>query len=238
METLRIGETIQSAWETFKKRPFLFIGTTIVIAVATKLTNSISEAFDQGAAMVVGYVITLVISAFIGMGASALYLKAYETPEAASFRDLWHPQTFWKYVGMIICYSFVVFVPSAPFIFGGVFMAIGAIVTDNFGLLVASAALVIVGICIGMLLTTIFAFAMYLVIDRKLGPIESMKESARITKGNRVKLFVLILSLVGICILGLAALTVGLLVAVPVVCLAMIRAYRVLEMRASPVVAV
>jgi len=71
-------------------------------------------------------------------------------------------------------------------------------------------------------------FVPYLVIDRGLGPIESMKESWRVTKGNKWQLFLLFLALIGINLLGVAALVVGLLVSVPITMLAAAHAYRTL----------
>ena len=71
--------------------------------------------------------------------------------------------------------------------------------------------------------------SLYLVMDRGLGVTESLKESRRITYGNRLKLLLLGLALVGINIVGFFLLIVGLLVSIPVSMLAGVHAYRTLS---------
>jgi uncharacterized membrane protein len=78
-----------------------------------------------------------------------------------------------------------------------------------------------------------FMFATFIVIDRELGPINAMNESARIAKGYKWQLFGFTLVLVLINLLGLLALVVGLLVTVPVTSLAFVHVYRVLSERAG-----
>lgn len=75
------------------------------------------------------------------------------------------------------------------------------------------------------------------IIDRKLGPVEGLKASWAITKGNFWNLFLLGLASFGIAILGLLALGVGLLWAYPTIFLAMAAAYICMSqsVRALPV---
>ena len=73
---------------------------------------------------------------------------------------------------------------------------------------------------LGVIFSLMFMFSGFLVIDRELGPIEAMKESYRITRGHKWKLFGLLLLLSLINLLGLLAFIVGLFVSVPVSLLA------------------
>lgn len=71
-----------------------------------------------------------------------------------------------------------------------------------------------------------FYFVECLVIDKKMGPIEALKKSLEITRGNRANLLLFLLLLVLINIIGFIALFVGLLVTMPVSLLATTFFYR------------
>jgi hypothetical protein len=42
-----IGSAIRFGWETFKKRPWFFVGASVVIALAYLVVGSISAALTQ-----------------------------------------------------------------------------------------------------------------------------------------------------------------------------------------------
>jgi uncharacterized membrane protein len=74
-----------------------------------------------------------------------------------------------------------------------------------------------------------FSFSPLIVIDTKMGPVASMKESYAITKGNFWHLFVFwivigLINLVGVILFG-----IGLLITVPVSVFASIHVYRELS---------
>jgi uncharacterized membrane protein len=69
----------------------------------------------------------------------------------------------------------------------------------------------------------------FLVIEKNMKPIEALKESARMTKGSRWKLFLLGLALTGLTILGMIPLMLGLFIAAPLSMLALVHAYRTLS---------
>lgn len=74
-----------------------------------------------------------------------------------------------------------------------------------------------------------FGFFVTAIVDRNLGPIEALKYSYRITTNNTLSLFGLFILSMLIGIAGAVALLVGLLVAIPVVTLALSVAYRFLQ---------
>jgi uncharacterized membrane protein len=71
-----------------------------------------------------------------------------------------------------------------------------------------------------------FLFFSYLIIDYKLKPIEALKYSAKITKGAKWKLLLLLMVFVLIAIAGFLCLGIGLLVALPLTTMILITAYR------------
>jgi uncharacterized membrane protein len=92
-------------------------------------------------------------------------------------------------------------------------------------------ALIIIGgfillIIPGIIWSIKYRFFNYFIVDKGLGPIEALKESARITKGNKWNLFLFGLLLVLINILGALALLVGLFVTIPTTMIANAFVYR------------
>jgi uncharacterized membrane protein len=204
MNTFSVGESIRFGWETFTKRPWFFVGVTLLIMLASGITSTVIGMFgENGALAALGIVVNIALSTLIGMGVTAFYLKAHEAPESVESRELWHPNGFWRYL--------------AATLLTGTLVVLGLI------LLVVP----------GIILMLMCLFVAYIVIDRGLGPIEAIKESRRITKGSRWNLLGLLLATIGINLLGILCLLVGLLVTIPVTSLAIVHAYRKLEHQAS-----
>jgi uncharacterized membrane protein len=155
---------------------------------------------------IAGGVINLLISTLVDIGVTAILLKAYDNAETPQFSDLWHPQ---QYVSYLIATVLV-----------GICVVVGIVLL----------------IVPGVIAAIMFMFAKFVVVDRNMNPIDAMKESARITKGHRFTLLLLILALVAINIVGAILLLVGLLVTIPVSGLAAVYAYRKLSHTVSEVV--
>lgn len=77
----------------------------------------------------------------------------------------------------------------------------------------------------GLYVFAIFGFYPFFILDKGSGPIESLKKSAEITKGIRNHVVLFFLACLGIIILGLLCFGVGLLIAAPVVIIAMASVY-------------
>lgn len=206
---LSIGSLVRFGWETFKSRPWIFVGTTALLGLLLGVSGSISSGLDalfSGSVeepSLPGTIFWWATSTLISMGATAFYLAAHDNPQTVEVAQLWHPQKFWSFLGASLLVSIVVVLGMILLIVPGVIFAL------------------------------MFMFATMIVIDRGLGPIESMKESRRITTGYKWKLLGLALVLTLLNLAGLFALVVGLLVTVPVTVLAFTRAYRELSARAG-----
>ncbi len=218
MEKLSIKECFSFAWRTFKSRPWIFIQAGLLLFLINMAVNLVQTLLEMGAESTGGLIVSVIafISAIIGvavsflisMGEAAFFLRSHDDVNAVSLRTLWNPTPFWKFVGVSLL--------------TGICILVGLVF------------LIVPGIILGIL----FMFAGYLVIEEKLGPIDAMKKSIELTKGNRVQLFMLSLAILGINILGFFALLVGLFVSIPVSFLMMVHAYRTLSRKEQPEVLV
>ena len=199
------GAAIRFGWETFKRRPWCFVGSAFLILLAYGLAHAFTNGIDAAITgspknpSILGGVTNLALSTLIGMGVAAFYLAAHDHPDTVDLSVLWHPQPFWKYLGVSIL------------------------------LMLAIAVGLVLLIVPGIIFALMFMFAPLIVIDRELGPIDSMNESNRITRGNKWPLLGFALLLVLINLLGVLALVVGLLVSIPVSTLAFVHVYRALS---------
>jgi uncharacterized membrane protein len=204
-------EAIKFGWETFKRRPWFFIGATFLIVLASALCDGFSSGIDAaftGSAdqpSIVGTVINFALGTLVSMGATAFFLAAHDNPDTVDLSTLWHPRPFWKFVGASILLSLAI--------------AVGFVL------------LIVPGIIFGLM----FMFATLIVIEREVGPIDALNASNQLTRGHKWPLFGFVLLLVLINLLGVLALVVGLLVSIPVTTLAFVHAYRVLGGRPATI---
>jgi uncharacterized membrane protein len=200
METFSTSMALRFGWETFKQRPWFLAGATLLGFVLTVATSAIDQRSNTGIGLaVLLFFVSLGLSTLIDMGITAFVLRAHDDVTHVSLMELWHPKPFWHYLAAALLVGFAVII--------------------GFVLLIIP----------GIILILMFAFVKFIVIDRNLGPIEAMKESARITHGHRLELLLLYLALLGLNILGFVAFIVGLLLTGPISILALAHAYRTLS---------
>ena len=190
---------LQFGWDTFKKRAWFLVGATLFLGVLFMCINTINQHAAGGFFIdALIGIFVMVVSVAIDMGQVSFFLRAHDDVGHVSLDSLWHPRSFWHYFVTVIMVGI---------------------------LTVAGLILLIVP---GIVIMTMLAFVKLLIIDRHLGPIEAMKESARITHGHRLEILLLFLFLLAINVLGAIPLFLGLLLTVPVSMIAIAHAYRTL----------
>lgn len=207
MQTVSVAASLRFGWDTFKKRP-LMLASGFLIGIVVMTVSSVIFEQPEAEPSIQGFMLGL-ISAIIGLlveiGFVTFALRAHDAIERVDLKTLWNPKPFLPYLAGQILVGLAVLVGLVLLIVPGIIAALG------------------------------FLFSSYLIVDKGRGPIEAMKESWRITKGNRWKLFLLVLAIAGINIVGFFLLVVGLLVTIPVTMLALAHAYRTLEHAASEI---
>jgi uncharacterized membrane protein len=208
MPVLSIGDCIRFGWETFKKRPWILIGALFLCMFLPSIPNLLvaHPVVEPGQplpppswAQLIGLLSSIAVGVLVSLGATSFILRAHDDIASVKFSDLWNPEPFWRFLGAEFLVALIIAAGFILFLIPGVIASVG------------------------------LSFATYLVVDRGAGPMDAIKESWRITKGNKWQLFLLMLTLVLLNILGIVALVVGVLVTIPITWLAVTHAYRTLS---------
>lgn len=211
-----IGDAISNGLERFKDNIGLLIGAMVLVGFGSGLINAPSSVIqgvgqglmsemDSDQQAVVGIVIMLsqvffgllgfLVQTYLGLGMIRILLNIVRGEEA-SFGD---------------------FKSS-----GGVFLsALGATILATLGASVGVGLCIVPGVIVGLGLW----FNQYVVVDQQLGAIDALKESWRLTEGNKVQLFLFALTSSLLMLAGLLACGVGIFVAAPVIGLATATVY-------------
>ena len=203
MNDFSATDVVRDAWATFKERSGFLMFTTLVIMVLGGILGTVNSELARSGAPLLGFIFSLFSGTLLSMGITAFFLQAHDAIRSVHLGELWHPRPFFFYLGVRIL--------------TGIAIVLGLLLL----------------IVPGIVLALMFLFSSFMVIDRELDPIEAMKESARITYGYRFELLFLLLILLALNVLGVLALGVGLLVSIPVSTLALVHAYRALELKAK-----
>lgn len=218
---LSVRECVRYGWTTFKQRPWFLIGAMLIVGIINIVIPSPEE--NQSIPLIAGlFVLSLVVGALIQVGVLNFALRAHDDIAAARLADLWRPDLFLRFLGASIAAFLMIGIPLL------LVWGIAAALYFFFGwtvFLIASIPLLIATVMVSLAL---YFFA-FVVVDKHAGPITAIKESFRITKGSRWKLFQLMLMFVLINLLGIICLIVGLLVSIPVTVIASAHAYRTLD---------
>lgn len=205
-----IGSALRVGWETYKMRPWFFAGVSVLIGVALLAPAALIQAVS-GNSSIIASLVGVFLVAPVSMGITSFYLAAHANPETATLSDLWHFRPYWKFVG-----ASLLFWPLN---------ALGEAASGiSYALLTVASAMVLVWVM----------FTPFVVIDQELGPVDAILESIRLVRGHYWLLLGLLIAQGLIVAAGTIALLVGILVALPVVALSSVQAYRVLLYKAGP----
>ena len=195
------GESLQFAWETFKKNA-TFLLAAVFIVFFVNLLLGIADAIGENVGGKVGFmmwVTYVLISAIIELGMMKICLKIVDGREP-HFEDLFNTiAMFFKYAAASILYVVMVVIGMVFLVVPGIYLAIR------------------------------FQFYFMCIIDEGLGPIAALEKSSRLTVGIKLDLFVFALLMGAINVAGAMCLMVGLFVSVPVSLLAYAFVYRYLN---------
>lgn len=198
-------EAVRFGWETTKKNFWFLVGITAVMGLIQFIPGFLESYLrDQEALLGVINIIGYVVSLVLSLGLIKIVLAFYDKRKP-QFSELFafDPKLILRYFLATLLYSLIVLLGFILLIIPGVYLSIK------------------------------YGFYPYLIVDKNMGVFESFSKSGEIAKGNIWNLFVFGLLLMLIAIVGIVALLVGLLVALPVISLAEVYVYRKLVSSSS-----
>lgn len=194
--TLSFRDALSTGWKTTKSRFPLLLAYVGTLILLGGVRFLIDKPIDSVIIKAVIGIGFQILNWFLTFNALAVSLKLVDDQEA-TYADFWRPQAnFLFYVLATLLY--------------GLIIGLGTLL------------LIVPGIIFGLMLM----FYGYAMIEKKLGPIEALKESKRLTDGVKWELFLFSLLAIGLNLLGFLALIVGVLVTMTVTFIAMAHLYR------------
>jgi|SRR3989344_1935668 len=221
-------EAVKVGWEVFKKNwKFLFLVGAIVFIFSSVLNAVVQFLPDSlwPLSLLIG-IFSWILGITMSIGLLKINVKAVND-EPLVLMDLYsHYQLFLKFL-------LAQFVANLASIVPVIVLAVGVMVfstaNGNVVLTVLGAFLTLVGLGLLIIVTTRLMFAQYFVVDREMGPADAVRASWNATRGEVVNLILFGVLLFLVVILGLLALVVGLVVAIPVTTLATAYVYKKLS---------
>lgn len=190
-------EAILAGWEATKKNFWLFAAVLLMMFAVSAISSSASKNLENAPLLAAIFSIAAAaISIIIQMGMIKITLKVVDGHKPV-FDDVFSEiKLFWRYLGASIVYGLI--------ILGGLILLIVP----------------------GIIWAIKYQYYRYLIIDRKMGIMESIRKSGEMTVGHKGNLFLFALILIGISILGWILFIVGSFFALPVVLVASAFVYR------------
>lgn len=214
METkITLGEALKNGWDKAFSRFGLILGTLIVAqivvgvpSVASNIFQSIGTSANNSALAIIFIIISLAfivlqywLQILTGIGLLRIQLNTIDS-KPAEFGQLFKAEgVFWIYLGGAILYGLIVLGGLLLLIVPGIYWAIK------------------------------YQFVLQLIVDKKLGPVDALKASGKITNTHKWWLlgFAIILGLINLA--TIFTLFLGLVITIPVTVMAHMYVYRKLS---------
>ncbi len=207
---LTLGEALKAGWNKAFSRFGLILGTLVVAGIVVgipssmrNIANGILQGTNNSATIMLVGLISLALlvlqywlQILTGIGLIRIQLNTIDD-KPAEFTQLFNSENvFWTYFGASILYGLIVLGGILLLIIPGIYWAIK------------------------------YQFTLNLVVDKKLSPVEALRESGRITQGHKWWLlgFGIVLGLINLA--TIFTLFLGLVITIPVTVMAHMYVYR------------
>lgn len=190
------SEAIKFGFNFFKKNIGVFAKLALVVAAINIVVGIISGMFDQAPINLLWGLVSLAISIVVQVGFTKIILDLHDG-KALNFSHLY---TLYPLALRFLCAS----------ILYGFMVAVGFILL----------------IIPGVIWALKFQFYSFLIVDKNVGIMDSLKKSSAMTEGIKMNLFLFAFLLVVINIAGALALIIGLFVTIPTTIMATVYVYR------------
>jgi len=198
------GEAIGFGWDVAKKNIGFLVVAAIISIIAEGIPQGLQQVTEGNPISVIFALIGLSVSVVINLGWIRIALRFCDN-EKPEYGDLFSQYPlFFRYLGAGILYVLIVLAGFILLVVPGIIWAIQ------------------------------FNFAFNLIVDKKVGVMDSLRMSSAITRGVKWNLLVFALALLGTNLLGALALGIGLLWTIPATYVAGMYVYRKLLAQTMP----
>ena len=206
-----VGDVLSRSWQILRSKMGLTIAVVLIYFILANVLNGVAGGVDNQGVKLLLTLANVVLGVFLQVGMFT-YLLNLASGREATLQDLFSG-------GSLIIPVFFASLLFGLVMFGALIPAgILAIVVPPIGIILAF----IYGIIAYLYIITRLSQFYYLLIDREVGIVESLKLSSQLMKGREVQFLGLTLMLGLVNIAGALAFLVGLLITVPLslLCLA------------------
>jgi hypothetical protein len=126
--TLSARACIRYGWETFKKRPWFFVGTTLLLTAISMIIPGTDE-YDPWSKIIAIFIVSSLLNTFLELAAKHLALRAHDNVEGVRFKDLWRPDIYLPYLGASILVLLAVMAGFILLIIPGIIVGLGLSLT-------------------------------------------------------------------------------------------------------------
>jgi uncharacterized membrane protein len=199
-----IQDVLSASWELLKNNFWFIVGLQAIIFAIGIFPEVMNWLFTNNSAMetvllAVG-IIFFILQLIANIGMVRIFLDLHDKKENIQVTDLLSGVNyFFEYVLAAIVYNVIVFIGFLLFIIPGIIWSIK------------------------------YQFFTYLIVDKRMSPMQALKESARITQGQKMDLFLFSCVAIVLNLAGALALGVGLLITMPLTSLALAHIFRKLS---------
>lgn len=193
-----VKEALSYGWKTFKKNWQFLVLAFLIVAIAGMIPNWLHDWSRENMPSL-NFVFTIlgwIVQMITSIGVLVITLKIVDGKKP-ELSDIY------KHYGYFLNYFL------GSLLYGLVVIA---------GLIL----LVVPGIIWGIK----YQYTTYLIVDKKMSPMDAFKKSGKITEGHKWKLFLLGLAFIAITALGMITFGIGLIITWPIVMLAGVHVYR------------
>jgi uncharacterized membrane protein len=192
-----IEEAIMFGWETVKKNFTFFIGLFIIVFLIRIVASFVfSSIKEKDIFYWLLYSLDIVLSMIISLGLIRVFLNFIDDTKS-EIKDLFSQyRLFFNYLIAYLVYLFIIFLGFVFLIIPGIYLMIR------------------------------LQFFKYLIVDKKMKPMESLKKSWTMTNGSALNLFLFGVAVFFANLFGFIFFFVGLMVSVPVTMMASTFVYR------------
>lgn len=218
MATISIGNAVRFGWQTTVGHFFyvlslqaMIFGLAVFPSILDFVLQAIIRNVENDTAQAVASLLVILmmliglaanlLTSYVEFGIKRIFLKSV-TAVPTGYSDLKYP------VKQFVHYMLASFLYGLMAMIGYLFLIIP-----------------------GIIVTLMFQFYPYIMIEKNVGPLLALQESMDMTRGAKWDLFLFGLALFGINILGVLALGVGLLITIPLSGLACAHVYTQLRNR-------